>query len=301
MKTLRNEQGLALLSALLSVALLTLIVVEMTDATFVHSHLTRNAGNAMAAQLLARSAQIGAEEALVEAKSNEQIQTFIDALIDAAPLTLPTAQGHLMQIAIRDESARLNLNDALDTPEPLQNLFADLDIDTGLLEAVQARLEADADSVRNLGSDCALPFPCEPRPGELQNFDEVRTIRGFTDAVVAELRPFVTAFPRKLGDGKINLRTARPEVLRALGCEDTESLPPLPRASEDVAGWEEAKPCEAAKLKPTNLDRSKLYSILTIATVGDATQSVEATVQVGKGPISWKQRPVWGVGPGGVP
>ena len=30
-----------------------MIVVEMTESTFVHSHLTRNAGNAMAARLLA--------------------------------------------------------------------------------------------------------------------------------------------------------------------------------------------------------------------------------------------------------
>ena len=53
----RDERGVALLSALFAVALLTIIVIEMTDATLVHTHLTRNAGNAMAAQLLARSAE----------------------------------------------------------------------------------------------------------------------------------------------------------------------------------------------------------------------------------------------------
>lgn len=302
MSPLRNENGLALLSALLTVALLTLIVVEMTDVTFVHSHLTRNAGNSLAAQLLARSGQVGAEEALRQAKTDVDIRTFVDNFVDGAPLSLPTAQGHLMQIAIRDESGRLNLNDALDQPEPFENLFADLKIETSVLEAIQARLEADAEAnLRNLSGDCSLPIPCEPRAGELQSFDELRTIRGVNDSTLARMRPYFTAFPRSRGDKKINLRTARPEILTAIGCEEVDALPKLPRAKEDIEAWNEAKPCENAKLGTAVLDVSKIYSIITIATVGDATQSVEATVQPGKGRLSWKQRPVWGVGPGGVP
>lgn len=302
MKALRNENGLALLSALLTVALLTLIVVEMTDVTFVHSHLTRNAGNALAAQLLARSGQVGAEEALRQAKTDPDIQLFVDNFIDGPPLSLPTAQGHLVQISIRDESGRLNLNDALDTPEPFENLFADLDIPTSILEAIQARLEADAETnLRNLSGDCSLPMPCEPRAGELRSFDELRTIRGVNDAVLARLRTYFTAYPRSRGDKKINIRTARPEVLAAAGCEDVDSLPKLPRTKDDAEAWNEAKPCANAKLNPEVIDHPKLYSVVTIATVGDATQSVEATVEPGKDRLSWKQRPVWGVGPGGVP
>ena len=302
---LGNERGLALLSALLTVALLTLIVVEMTDATFVHSHLTRNAGNALAAQLLARSAQIGAQEALKEARRDEQIRAFVDNFIDGAPLTLPTAQGHLMQIAIRDESGRLNLNLASDEPEPFDDLFADLGLEPRLLDAVRARIDAGTDDgFRNLSGDCSLPVPCEPRPGELRTFDDLRTIEGFNDEALARLRPFVTAYPKDRGDREINLRTARPEVLRAIRCEDTESLPPVPRSEQDVAEWiGEQNPCDGSSLPTKNNPSPKLYSILTIATVGDATQAVEATVNVttNGGPIAWKQRPVWGVGPGGVP
>ncbi|MDG2303767.1 MAG: type II secretion system protein GspK [Candidatus Binatia bacterium] len=301
-KTLRDQQGLALLSALLSVALLTLIVVEMTDATFVHSHLTRNAGNAMAAQLLARSGQVGAHEAL--GVSDDQVRGFVNTFIDASPLSLPTAQGHMMQIAIRDEVGRLNLNDALDNPEPFENLFADLDLDPSLLQSVQARLEVSEDgNLRSLSGDCSLPIPCEPRRGELQSIDDLRTIRGFTDAVLGQLRPFITAFPAKKGDQGINVRTAPPEVLRAIGCENTDALSAPPRTSDDVRAWLEEENCPSGtKPKPKNLDRSKVYSIISTAIVGDATQSVEAIVEVkSKAPLSWKQRPVWGVGPGGVP
>lgn len=302
MKALRNQSGLALLSALLTVALLTLIVVEMTDATFVHSHLTRNAGHALAAQLLARSGQVGAREALRQAKEDPDIAAFVDNFIDGPPLSLPTAQGHLIQIAIRDESGRLNLNDALDNPEPFENLLADLDVAPGILQAVQARLEADPENnLRNLSGDCSLPMPCEPRPGELQSFDELRTIRGVDEALLTRLRPYVTAFPRSRGNKKINIRTASPEVLAALGCEDVESLPKRPRSEVDARAWADNKPCAASKLKVDVLKDSKLYTIITIATVGDATQAVESLVEPRKGPLTWKQRPVWGVGPAGVP
>lgn len=304
MKTLRDERGLALLSALLSVALLTLIVVEMTDATFVHSHLTRNAGNALAAQLLARSAQIGADEALKQARSDEQIRGFVDNFIDAAPLTLPTAEGHLMQIAIRDESARLNLNLASDEPEPFDELFSELGVEPRLLDAVRARIDAGQDRLSNLSQDCSLGVPCEPRPGELRTFDDLRTIQGFTPDVLGRLRPFVTAYPRRDGDKEINLRTARPEVLRAIGCEETEGLPPVPRTNEDVEAWlGEESPCRDARIATKNNPTPSLFTILTIATVGDATQAVEAMVKVGAGgrPLAWKQQPVWGVGPAGVP
>lgn len=306
MKTLGNEDGLALLSALLSVALLTLIVVEMTDATFVHSHLTRNSGNAIAAQLLARSGQIGAREALREARgsgpASEQIKMFVTSFVDAAPLTLPTARGHVMQIAIRDETGRLNLNDALQHAQAFEELFRELKIPPGLLESIQARIDNDPNSrLRPPSDDCALGIACDPPRGPLRSLDDVRTIRGFDDDVIAQLRPYVTAYPRRSGRGaKVNLRTARAEVLRAIGC-DTESLPPPPRTRDDLDAWKSnGDPCQGATVGRTEDEISDVYSILAVATVGDATQAVESTVQVGRGPLTWKQRPVWGAGPVGV-
>lgn len=301
MKVLEDERGLALLSALLSVALLTLIVVEMTDATFVHSHLTRNAGNAMAAQLLARSAQIGAREAL--ASDDEGVRTFVDTVIDAPALALPTQQGHVVQIAIRDESGRLNLNEAIDDPEPFQNLFAELGVDPRLLDPVLARLEAsDEGGFRDLSGSCSLPVPCEPRRGELRTLDDLSTVEGFTDPILAQLRPFLTAFPKSKSDG-VNVRTAQAQVLRAIGCENADALPPPPRTEEDVQAWLDDQNCPSGtKPSPQNRARSKVYSIVTTATVGDATQSVEALVERSKAtPLAWKQRPVWGLGPAGVP
>ncbi len=302
MRRLHRQEGLALLSALFSVALLTLIVVEMTEATFVHSHLTRNAGNAIAARLLARSGQIGAEEALRSAEGGDTaLRNFVNTIIDTAPIALPTAQGHVMQIAVRDEAGRLNLNEVVRYEEVFRQLFAEAGVDPGLVDALRARVDTGQQAgLRDLSGDCALAQPCDPPRGELRSLEDLRTIRGFDDGVLARLRPYVTAHRSRRHRGEVNARTALPAVLSALGCEDTESLGPTPRSSEDVAAWLEGDPCPGAKPTPKDFF-SRLYTVVTIASVGDATQAVESTIEVGRGPLSWRQRPVWGVGPGGVP
>ena len=153
---------------------------------------------------------------------NEQIQRFVDALVDAPPLTLPTARGHTMQIRVRDEMGRLNLNEAQEYDEAFQNLFAELDLDPGLLEALQARIDGANAGLRNVGEDCNLAVACDPPLGPLRSFDDLQTIRGFDPQTMARIRPFVTVHQSRKNRGAINLRTARAEVLRAIGCEDTE-------------------------------------------------------------------------------
>lgn len=297
-----GESGVALLSALLSVALLTMIVVEMTESTFVHSHLTRNAGNAMAARLLARSGQLGASEALRAASEGDAaLQAFVDAIVEGPPISLPTAQGHTLQIGVRDESARLNINEVSRQPEAFERLFSELDIDPRLLDAVRARIDPDGEGrMGDARSDCTLPMPCDPPGGELRSMDDLRTIRGFDERTLARLAPFVTAHRSQRHRREVNLRTARLEVLRAVGCEETESLGPPPRSSEDVDAWLEESPCSGASPSPRDL-KSRLYRVSTLASVGDATQGVDSILEVGRGPITWQQQSVWGAGPVGVP
>jgi general secretion pathway protein K len=301
-KKRHGESGVALLSALLSVALLTMIVVEMTESTFVHSHLTRNAGNAMAARLLARSGQLGASEALRAASEGDAaLQAFVDAIVEGPPISLPTAQGHVLQIGVRDESARLNINEASRQAEAFERLFAELGLDPRLLDAVRTRIDPDGEG--RLGdprSDCTLPLPCDPPGGELRSMEDLRTIRGFDEPTLARLAPFVTAHRSRRHRGEINLRTARLEVLRAVGCEETESLGPPPRSAEDISAWLENGPCSGASPSPRDL-KSRVYRVSTLASVGDATQGVDSILEVGRGPITWQQQSVWGAGPGGVP
>src|SRR5262249_31436823 len=96
-----GERGVALLSALLTVALLTVIVIEMTDAPMVNTHLSRNAGTAMAAQLLARSAATLGETLVGSDSTNP------DPTCDRNPWAMPYANipagAGLVFLQITDE------------------------------------------------------------------------------------------------------------------------------------------------------------------------------------------------------
>ncbi|MBM4268635.1 MAG: general secretion pathway protein GspK [Deltaproteobacteria bacterium] len=293
MKT--NERGLALLSALLSVALLTLIVVEMTDTTFVHSHLARNAGNAISAQLLARSAETGVEALVVEVgKSKDPM--LRKTLLQGLP-PVPVGPGSVA-FQVRDEGGKLDLNQMGRHRTALEALFDELDLDDSLLDAVAVRVGAipETEARRSAAADCALPLPCDPPIGPLRSIDDLLTIRGFTPAIVEALRPYVTAGGKR-GSGQLAVNAAPSLVLRAVGCSVDQGFPEPPRDYEDLQTFQADAECEATVTLGLNGD---LYSIYAVGQVGDATQSIRSTVRVNGGKVerlAWKEQPVLGPAP----
>jgi type II secretory pathway component PulK len=292
----KNERGLALLSALLSVALLTLIVVEMTDTTFVHSHLARNAGNAISAQLLARSAETGVEALVVEVgKAKDPI--LRKTLLQGLP-PVPVGPGSVA-FQVRDEGGKLDLNQMGSHRKALEALFEELDLDDSLLDAVAVRVGAipESEASRSAASDCALPIPCEPPIAPLRSIDDLLTIRGFTPAIVETLRPYVTALPGKRGSGQVAINAAPTMVLRAVGCSVDQGFPEPPRDYEDLQTFQADAECEATVTLGLN---GEVYSIYAVGQVGDATQSVRSTVRVNGNRVdrlAWKEQPVLGPAP----
>jgi general secretion pathway protein K len=297
-----QPRGVALLSALLSVALLTLIVVEMTDTTLVGSHLTRNAGNTIAAQLLARSAEVVAEGVLVEARQLDPGKTNLSQLW-AFPLPdMPVADG-AAAVAIEDEHGKLDLNmvnaDRTQT-EVVARLFEELDLDPALVERIATWIQKDPNGGVSPDAQalCALTIPCEPPGGPLRNLDELALIQGFEPAIIERLRPFATAYSGRAGRLGVNINTARSEVLRALQCQDDR--PPL-------QGYDTVEDIECEELtdrqKYLHLD-SEVFSIQARGIVGDTTETVYAVVDRKGGRakrLSWRERPVFAVAPNGLP
>jgi len=311
----RAESGVALLSALFAVALLTVIVIEMTDATLVHTHLTRNAGNAMAAQLLARSAATAAEAMVTDDNANPSAVTCPQNLW-ALPLFGVPAGAGVVGLQITDEGGKLDLNGVLDPRyrTAVDALFRDLELDPALVDRVAAWItpaNGDAAMATVGGSDyCALSMPCAPRQRPLNSLDELLLIRGFDEQAVTRLRPFVTAIP--VGDGRpagapqpVNVNTAKPAVLEALGCESADTLPACPMSfggdeDQKTKDWQTdftAWKTENCKGERQNLlgTKSNVYSILASGAVGDVTQTLRTLVRR-KGNqrerLSWQERPV---------
>lgn len=312
---MRDESGVALLSALFAVALLTVIVIEMTDATMVHSHLNRNAGNAMAAQLLARSAAVAGEALITNDDANPQGITCPQDLWALPLIGIPAGPG-VVGLQISDESGKLDLNAVRDAKyrTAVQSLFSSLDIDPSLVDRIVAWITpanaADGAMATGGGSDyCALAMSCVPRQQPLNSLDELLLIRGFDEQTIARLRPYATALPRSESRGggaprAVNLLTAKPLVRTALGCEGGDDMPECLRGlgtsdekktewKTEFDAWKTAN-CSAA---PANLlgVNSTVFSILASGTVGDVTQSLRTVVErKGKRAkrLWWQERPL---------
>src|SRR5262249_5876191 len=151
----RNETGLALLSALLAVALLTVIVVEFADTSLLHAHLTRNAGNAIAAQMLARSAVTAVEDIYSSSDLKD------DPIPPHSPITLPV-EGGVIRVEKIDEEGKLDLNQINDKKQrdALEKLFNELGLDGSLLDKVAAWTTSPTSGKSNNGQSardvCAL-------------------------------------------------------------------------------------------------------------------------------------------------
>lgn len=297
----RDERGLALLSALLAVTLLAIVVIEFAEVGLVHAHLSRNASNAVAARLLARSAVVAGESLLIREKRESASVTAPDGLW-ALPITVPAGDG-TVALRISDEEGKLDLNRVADPKvrPALARLFESLDLDPALLAEIEAWIApapggaAGADN----SPDCVLPA-CTPRHGPLLSLDELRLLRGFDDGVLRRLRPHASAWGER-GSGQVNVNTADPLVLRAVGCEVGKGIAVPPGGFERLDDVAECSAKEARALLKT---RSNVFSILAEGTVGDVTQAIVAVVAPDAKRarrLAWRERPVSDLAPPDVP
>jgi len=297
---LADSSGVILLSALLAVALLTLIVVEMTDATLVGSHLNRNAGNSISAQLLARSAEAVAEALLVELKKSKNV-TLMQGIGVPIP-DIPVGDGSA-GVLIEDEQGKLDLN-MVDDPEQktaLESLFKDLDIDPTLLDRIHDWITpnpAGGPSTEAVAA-CALAIPCAPPGGPLRSLDELALIKGFDSAIIERLRPYATAYGRK-GRKGVNINTARARTLTAIGCPVASDF------SAPLDGFETPDDprleCDDTAKGDMRSITSDVFSIQARGTVGDTTETLFAIFDRSKRKrLLWRERPVFAVAPIGVP
>jgi len=211
-----NERGIALVSALLSVALLTLIVLEATDAAMLHSHLARNAGDSSAARLLARAAEEGGSAYLGQMLRTREPTTRL-SLLPLSLVVLPLGAGDV-SIRVEDEEGKLNLNQIADRPHrrALEKLFESLELDVALLDSVAVWVDADAGpgEASLAAGTCALPFPCQPHGGPLRSLEELRLIQGFDEKTIDSLRPF----------GYLPLRVAKSMKITPCPCKGSERI-----------------------------------------------------------------------------
>ncbi|HEY4941224.1 MAG TPA: type II secretion system protein GspK [Rhizomicrobium sp.] len=196
-----RQRGLALVSVLWGVAILSLIAAAMLSASVTSAHLDRNGWNAARAGSVADEAVNHAILSLLDARASRQPR------VDAAPVTLAIG-GVPVRLWIQDESGKINLNFA--PKELLQSLFASAGLESSVAGALADRIVARRPATDGTGPRLAF-----------RSVDELLTVPGVSGALYARIAPALTVYGK---DSAINEQVAPREALRALPQMDDQAI-----------------------------------------------------------------------------
>jgi len=240
---MRSERGFALLGVMLVVALLTVVVLELTVAM----RLEASAGRSFKDQLVASHlAEAAVQQALQEVSSQAPIPAVDErgGLVfyrivpgSARPARLPVLRrervpfgGGEFSYRITDEQARLNLNSA--PPARVSRLLQAMGLDRRerdvVVDSLQDWKDADdlvhANGAESLDYYLKLPVPYHARNAPLQDPAELLQIRGVTRELYEgqEGRPGLAELTTVFGRDVVNINTAPGPVLAALGLSEAE-------------------------------------------------------------------------------
>lgn len=221
---MRRQSGVALITVLLVVALVTVICA----ALIMRQQLAiRSIGN----QLLVRQAQYYAEggELLAKALLRRDLKAgrtdYLGEPWANPQLSFPLDEGGELRLHIEDLSGRFNLNALADTGEMgnlalqrFQRLLLILQVRPVYAELLRDWLDTDQDPIGPNGAEDALYLLADPAyrtgPGQIAEVSELRLLLGMTESEYQRLAPYVTALPSNVG---INVNTASAQVLACLG------------------------------------------------------------------------------------
>jgi general secretion pathway protein K len=254
-----KQSGVALITALLIIALVTAAAVAMASRQQLDIRRTGNAlqrdqayAYAVGAEVMAR-AVLEQDDAKVDDKEEDWARSKV---------TIPF-QGGLLTGQVEDLQARFNVNnlvkDGQRSPWDVERFKRLLQVIKEKSENREAWAEAEPADLANAATDW-IDADNDPLPGGAEDTDylqrerpyragnapmasisELLLVRGFTLPIYNEVAPFVTALPER---SKINVNTAKVELVRALGedvsCIDVNKLnraeeaPPLTPAPAEA-------------------------------------------------------------------
>jgi general secretion pathway protein K len=237
-----SERGFALIAVLLVLALLAVVVAEFAFSARLEASMVRAYRDGVQARHLAEA---GVQQAIREILSQSQVAAldedgqlvFYRALPgQTTPVRLPALPRARVELGpgefsyrISDEAARISVNGA--GPDRLDRLLAALEVEQRQRDIIKDSLQDWRDvnelhRVHGAESDfyLRLPVPHRARNGNLQDTSELLQIRGVTRELYVGVdgRPGLGDLVTALGVTAVNLNTASPPVLKALGLSEAE-------------------------------------------------------------------------------
>ncbi len=309
----QRQRGVALLIAIMTVALLTIVTIQFTHTTQVDYRRTAHWSQARQAQLLAESGLAMAAEVLARAPllhaAQFQRRKLADGLNElwaqrceepgpevcpnnlSRSCTVDMFEDTLLAVQIDDETGLYNLNRMVTAGaserQRLGRLLAAAGLGPQLLESISSWTQRSSRGLTFTHSAHSsypkrgeVRFP--GRGGPLTSFRELALLPGVGVKELVALRRLTTALPADAV--RVNINTAPLAVLRALDAEldDEVLLAKLHRARcarplENIEDLRKAIGLDG----PASFDglitfRSEYFRVRATAAVGDVFQSVEA-------------------------
>jgi general secretion pathway protein K len=233
----RRQGGVALITALLITALVTVVAVAMASRQQLDIRRTGNQLESDQAYVYALSVESFAAKVLAEDAKKTQIDALTEVWATtgvAAPL-----EGGSVQGALEDLQGRFNLNDLVDASgkadpaqiKMLQELMARVDATDDkltfspfLANAVTDWIDTDLNSLAAGAEDLEylnLQPPYRTANRFMANPSELRAVAGFDSNMVRALTPLVATLPEAT---KINVNTAPELVLMSLHQDITPQI-----------------------------------------------------------------------------
>jgi general secretion pathway protein K len=238
-----GQEGFALLAVTLVMALLGVVVTELAFSMRLEGAMVRSYRDSILARHLAEAGiEQGIREILTDSNvhgldEGGQLVFYRAPQTGAVPTALPELPRAHVQLGpgefsyrITDEEGRLNINAR--QPGVLERLLTALEIDKSERDIIADSIEDwrdrnDLARINGAESDYygKLPVPYRPRNGNLQDLSELLQIRGITPELYyghddkPGLVDLLTVRSRGLS---VNINTAPPLVLKALGLSDAE-------------------------------------------------------------------------------
>ncbi|MHB1590409.1 MAG: type II secretion system minor pseudopilin GspK [Sulfuricella sp.] len=216
---MRAQRGVAVITAILIVALVTSVIVAMLWQNAVRLRQMENLKEMAQAEAVGLAAVDWARAILAEDARKNQVDDLGEPW--AMPVPPIAAEGGEISGKITDQQGLFNLNNlapggVANEPEVLafQRLLGSLGLPPELANALVDWIDTDS-TVRYPGGAedadyLSLDPPYRTANQPLTEVSGLYRVKGYSAAVVEALRPYVTALPTAT---RINLNTALPEVL----------------------------------------------------------------------------------------
>ena len=285
MKSYAIQNGVALITALLIVALATIITVAMTTRQQIDIRRTANIINSEQAYMYALGAENWVRRILLRDAKSNKIDSFND--IWAIPIPPLPIVGGVVQGQIEDLQSRFNLNNLIKEGQAsaediifFERLLAILELPPALAQVAVDWIDNDMEPQMPHGAEdnaYLTKTPAYRTSNTLfTNPTEMRLLAGIDNESYQKLLPYISTLPTY---SPININTAPLEILMALVKELSES------DAQTLIADREKKPFQSIQdflihdalagleIKANNLSVSSDYFLLTAQVQIDKAQT----------------------------